>query len=150
MQAPDGSYQRLYSVACPESWVEDFGNGQVVGGVAQVPLEPAFATLLRGGDYQVFLTDYADSHGLYVSSRAPAGFEVRERLGGASTVPFGYRVLAKRRDTVTPRLELVSLPAAHPVKTPARPEVRPLPKLSEVPKVPEPPELPQLPERQIP
>jgi hypothetical protein len=102
---PDGSHRRLYCTESPESWLEDFGNGELVDGIANVSLESDFAQIVRADDYHVFLTPYGDSNGLYVSRRMPNGFEVREQRQGTSRLPFGYRVVARRADVSTPRLE---------------------------------------------
>jgi hypothetical protein len=88
----------LYSLECPESWFEDFGRAQLTDGQAQVELDGDFAAVVSTGDYHVFLTPEGDSQGLYVSSRSPDGFEVREQQGGKSTLEFSYRVVAKRKD----------------------------------------------------
>jgi len=68
-----------------------------------------------------------------VSDKSPTGFEVRELQGGASTLAFSYRVVAKRKDIAGPRLEKVRLPES--IKELVKPE---LPKPPEPPKAPEP------------
>ncbi|MFN8525262.1 MAG: hypothetical protein U0821_19370 [Chloroflexota bacterium] len=78
--------------------IEDFGRARLVGGAAHVDLEPTFAALVATADYDVFLTPYGEHGGLYVSTRTATGFDVREPRGGSSTLDFGYRVVAKRRD----------------------------------------------------
>src|SRR4051795_1277374 len=76
---PDGSHQRLYCVESPERWFEDFGEGQVANGRGQVRLDPDFAALVRGDKYHVFLTEYEDQGGLFVTNVGPHGFDVRAR-----------------------------------------------------------------------
>src|SRR5262249_59359174 len=90
---PDGSYRRLYCQEAPEPWFEDFGQGQLVTGRATVRLDPDFAPLVRGEEYGVFLTPEGDSKGLYVSSKSPISFEVREQQGGTSTLAFRHRLV---------------------------------------------------------
>jgi hypothetical protein len=107
---PDGSHRRLYAMECPESYFEDFGRANLVNGRADVRLDRDFAAVVRADDYDVFLTPYGDTSGLYVSSRSPAGFEVREVRNGTGALAFSYRVVAKRRDIPGPRLEKVDLP----------------------------------------
>jgi len=129
---PDGSHRRLYCVESPESWFEDFGRGQLANGRAQVRLDRDFAALVHGDDYYVFLTPLGNSGGLYVNSKTPAGFEVREQGGGTSDLSFDYRVVARRKDIAGPRLERVELPAAPqrpaaPQPPPTVPMVPPLP-----------------------
>ena len=47
-----------------------------------------------------------------MSNQNPAGFEVREKKGGTSSLAFSYRVVAKRKDIAAPRLEKVTVPPA--------------------------------------
>jgi hypothetical protein len=102
----EGRQLKLYSVASPENWFEDFGSGQLSGGHAQIPLEPAFASTINTGEaYRVFLTPNGDSKGLYVAGKTAAGFEVREQGGGTSNISFDYRIVAKRLGYESVRLE---------------------------------------------
>jgi hypothetical protein len=132
---PDGSYRRLYCVESPESWFEDFGRDQLANGRASVRLDRDFALLVHSDNYDVFLTAYGDTKGLYVSSKGPTSFEVREVQGGNGNLAFSYRVVAKRKDIAGPRLEKVDVPAAPP--RPAAPP--PPPAIPAVPPLPEPP-----------
>jgi hypothetical protein len=111
---PDGTHRRLYCVESPESWFEDFGRGQLANGRASVPLDRDFAALVHNDSYDVFLTPYGDTKGLYVGSKGPDSFEVREVQGGNSSLAFSYRVVAKRKDIAGPRLEKVDIPPAPP------------------------------------
>jgi len=126
---PDGSARRLCAVESPESWFEDFGSGTLVGGRATVALDPEFAPLVATDTYRVFLTPEGDCKGLYVSSKTPTGFEVRELQGGTSGVTFSYRILARRKDLVGLRLEKVAPPPAAlpPISPPVAPPLPPLP-----------------------
>src|SRR5829696_10151555 len=36
---PDASHRRLYSLECPDSWLEDFGRAEIVRGQAWVELD---------------------------------------------------------------------------------------------------------------
>jgi hypothetical protein len=105
MPHPDGSYRRLYALESPESWFEDFGSGEIAEGRAHVELDPDFAAVVRLDDYHVFLTPEGDSKGLYVTSKGPTGFEVREQQGGTSSLRFNYRVVARRKQIHEERLE---------------------------------------------
>jgi hypothetical protein len=97
-QTAAGRQLKLYGVASPENWFEDAGSGQLSGGSAQIPLDPAFASTVNTGEaYHVFLTPNGDCRGLYVASKTAAGFEVRELGGGTSNISFDYRIMAKRR-----------------------------------------------------
>jgi hypothetical protein len=102
----DGSHASVYCQESPEPYFEDFGRAQLVGGVANVPLERDFATLATGADYMVFLTPEGPSGGLYVSRRGPQGFEVKDP--GNGNVSFTYRVVTRRRDIEGKRFARVS------------------------------------------
>jgi hypothetical protein len=115
---PDGSHRRVYCMESPESWFEDFGEGQLVDGVANVKLDSDFATIVKLDKYHVFLTAHGDHDGLHVAERRADGFSVQARGGSASTT-FSWRVVAKRRDIPAPRLERVTIPH--------EPEVLPVP-----------------------
>ena len=132
-QAADGSTRALYSLDTAEPLVEDVGEGKLGGGRADVKLDPDFAAVADGGAYHVFLTPRGDSKGLYVSAQTPAGFEVREQQAGTTSLPFSYRVVAKRKGAVGKRLEKVERPKGLSSK-----ELE-LPKLPEAPLAPEKP-----------
>ena len=98
MPLPDQRAVQLYAVQSPENWFEDFGSGQLSGGSAVITLEPTFAqTVNTGAEYHVFLTPNGDSRGLFVTAKSATSFEVREQGGGASSVTFDYRIVAKRK-----------------------------------------------------
>ena len=105
----DGSHRQLYCTESPESWFEDFGFGELVDGQTEVLLDPTFRSVVTGEPYHVFITEYGDNSGLYVSSRTSEGFVVRAKAS-AGNGAFSYRVVAKRRDCLAPRFEKLSLP----------------------------------------
>jgi hypothetical protein len=95
----------LYAVEAPENWFEDYGSGQLSNGSARIDLEPTFAqTVNTDLEYHVFLTPNGDCKGLYVSQKSPTSFEVHELGGGASSVAFDYRIIAKRKNYEAIRL----------------------------------------------
>jgi len=53
------------------------------------------------------LTPLGDCNGLYVADKTATGFEVRESGGGASSVGFDYRIVAKRTGYEDVRMEKV-------------------------------------------
>jgi hypothetical protein len=120
VQHTDGTLRRMYCQESPEPWFEDFGRGTLEGGKAEIALDPGFVGVVKGDDYDVFLTPYGDSKGLYVSSKVPGKFTVAEQQGGTSKLAFGYRVVARRRDDVGKRLEKLDLTAIEG-KGPKRP-----------------------------
>jgi len=121
----DGSYRAVYCVESPESWFEDFGEGKVVNGKADVHLDPDFGAIVHTDVYHVFLTPQGDTNGLHVTSRSAGGFTVQEHKGGTSSLTFSWRVVAKRKDIVGKRLAKVDLPKINtpdPNKLPKPPE----------------------------
>jgi hypothetical protein len=107
---PDGTQRRLYCMESPECWFEDFGTAQLGDGHAQVQLDPGFASVVAADDYHVFLTEYEDHNGLYVTGRTSAGFAVRAKTSPNASGTFSYRIVAKRKDIAAPRFEEVVLP----------------------------------------
>jgi hypothetical protein len=116
---PDGTHRQLYCVESPESWLEDFGTGDLVNGRAVVPIEPGFAAVADIASYHVFLTAYDHDHQLHVTKRTRDGFTVeadtalaalkgRKETELAGT--FSWRVVAKRKDIVGARLAKVTMP----------------------------------------
>jgi hypothetical protein len=117
----DGSHRVLYSIESPESWFEDFGEGKLTKGRAQVKIQRDFVSLTKTNRYYVFLTPHGDSNGLYVSEQTASGFTVREQCSGMSSVAFSYRIVAKRKDVEGKRLAKLHVPALSKVpKIPAR------------------------------
>src|SRR5207237_10678201 len=88
----------------PESWFEDFGKAKLVGGQADVKLEPVFAQIAHTDDYHVFLTEYGSHNGLFVDNQTASGFAVRAQAGAAASGSFSWRVVAKRADITGERL----------------------------------------------
>ncbi|MGD0832212.1 MAG: hypothetical protein ABR907_14820, partial [Terracidiphilus sp.] len=103
---PDGLRQvETYAVQSAENWVEDYGSGQLYHGSATIALDPAFVeTVNTGVDFHVFLTPGNDCQGLYVSHKTASSFEVHELGGGHSTIPFDFKIVAKRRGLEAQRL----------------------------------------------
>ncbi len=98
--------------------VEVTGEGQMSGGRGFVRLDPAYAAQLDTAEhYNVFLTPYSDSKGLFVTDRTPSGFTVRENQGGTASLAFGYRVvgIAKQSQVATP-IRDDSMPPHHVVR----------------------------------
>jgi len=126
-----GEHRRLYCQESPEPWFEDFGTAELKGGHVAIDLDPEFDAVVKGDAYHVYLTPEGDCRGLYVSRKAPHRFEVRELQGGTSSLPFGYRVVARRLDDVGRRLEKVDVPDFSKLK--------PLPTPPDVPTKPEEP-----------
>jgi hypothetical protein len=124
---PDGAHRLLYSLESPESWFEDFGRAKLARGRVKVKLDRKFVAVADTKDYQVFLTPEGDSHGLFLSAKNGAGFEVREqqigRTIGTSSIAFSYRLVARRKDVKASRFKRIKLP--QPPKMPAVKMVKP-------------------------
>jgi len=75
--------------------IEDNGTAQLVNGTANVQLDTAFAhSIDKHQAYQVMLTPDGDTKGLYIASKSPTGFVVREVQGGHATISFDYHIYA--------------------------------------------------------
>jgi hypothetical protein len=137
-----GQQVQTYSMQAAENWYEDAGTAQLEQGVAHVDLEPVFnSTVNTGVEYHVFLTPDGDCKGLYVSHKSSGGFDVRELGGGKSSIPFDYRIMAKRVGYEDLRLKDVTeksrkmaqrLARMHRPETTA-PQFRPAPRLENMP-----------------
>ncbi len=98
--------RRMYAIESSEIWFEDFGAGELSGGVATLSLDSLFAkTVDTNADYHVYLTPTNDCNGLYVKNKTSSGFEVRELGGGTSSAGFDYRIVAKRLGFADVRME---------------------------------------------
>jgi hypothetical protein len=91
----------------PKVTVEDWGVGELKGGVAYVKFSEEFYALISDTtEYAVFLTPEGECNGLYVSRKDSQGFEVRELQRGRSNVRFSWQVKAIRiGDENTPVVE---------------------------------------------
>jgi hypothetical protein len=108
---PDGSHRQLYCLESPDSWFEDFGFGRLTDGRARIQLDPDFATTVNTDGYHVFITEYDDNNGLFVTNRTNTGFEVGAKTS-ASEAAFSYRVVARRKDIAPARFAKLTLHAA--------------------------------------
>jgi hypothetical protein len=114
----------LYAEEGTQNWFFDVGSGRIEEGMALVTIDPTFVqTVNTQVQYHVFLTPEGDCKGLYVTQKRENSFEVRELDGGKSTVPFSYRIVAKRKGyeeerlATVPREEMVALTAPEGVTT---------------------------------
>lgn len=84
-----------YGARAASPTLEDNGTAQLVNGSANVQLDSAFAhTIDNHQAYQVMLTPDGDTKGLYVASKSPTGFIVREVQGGHASISFDYHIYA--------------------------------------------------------
>lgn len=90
-----------------EPTIEEFGQGTLVGGAADIALDPKFTNVIDARKrYFVLLVPDGDCHGLYLARETSRGFTVRELEGGKSSVTFEYRIVAKRFGVDAPRLAM--------------------------------------------
>ncbi|HSG28937.1 MAG TPA: hypothetical protein VLA34_10690 [Candidatus Krumholzibacterium sp.] len=108
----DFGHRQLYAVQSAGNWFEDFGEGRLENGEANIEIDPVFAQTVTLGDaYHVFLTPLGDC-GLYVSEKTARYFVVRARDGKTDDIAFDYRIVAKRSGFESKRLESAESPQA--------------------------------------
>jgi hypothetical protein len=96
-----------YTPAESEPTIEDFGNGMLTNGRADVALDPKFANvIISNAKYFVWAMPEGDCRGLYIANQTARGFTVRELQGGHASVPFEYRIDAKRFGVNAQRLPM--------------------------------------------
>jgi hypothetical protein len=102
----------------PEHWFEDFGTARLKRGRAVVKLDADFGKVIKRGDYKVFLTPEGNCRGLSVR-RKSTSFEVRELMGGKSSVAFSYRIVGRRKD-ISGHKRFAKIDTRLPMPPPAR------------------------------
>ncbi len=108
----DGETHATTSVQSTEAWLEDFGRGELVDGVAVITIAADFGGIAAlTQEYMVFVTLEGDCQGVYINNKTPTTFEVHELNGGRSSLPFGYRIVARPAGAETTRLPVVYVPA---------------------------------------
>jgi hypothetical protein len=100
----NGQHVLAYAAESATATIEDVGTARMAGGVANVAIDPAFASVMDHRWYYVFLTPLGDTRGLYVSQKTPSAFQVRESQGGRSRLEFDYRIVAHPLDAKNDRL----------------------------------------------
>ena len=93
-----GQQVHAYEAESATATIEDVGTARMTGGVANVRIDPAFASVIDHKWYYVFLTPLGDTRELYVSVKTPAAFQVREVQRGRSSLEFDYRIVAHPLD----------------------------------------------------
>jgi hypothetical protein len=112
-----GGKARSFSPSATQPTIEDTGTAQLVNGVAVVRLDPTFAAAIDPTTaYRVFVTPAGDTRGLFVASRTPAGFIVRESQAGRSTVAFDYRIVASMLGQTGQRMARINPATDTPLK----------------------------------
>lgn len=101
-----GKHVLAYASESATATIEDVGTGRMSGGVANVQIDPAFASVMGRKWYYVFLTPLGETRGLFVSMKTPSSFQVRETGHGRSNLEFDYRIVAHPLDASDDRLPL--------------------------------------------
>ena len=125
---PDGSLRLLYCVEAPEAWFEDFGEGKLAAGRAEMRLDADFLAVVDASTMHVFTESHSDEHHLSVTARTSGGFTVAAGLTATAAArgrrmeqangTFSYRVVAKRKDVRAGRLAKFVPPPANARPTP--------------------------------
>ena len=88
-----------YLIARDDTWVEEAGEVELIGGWAEVALGKEFAALADTEHYQVFLTSY-DAVPVFVQNRTAKSFEIHVLAARSQKLPrpacCAYRVIAQR------------------------------------------------------
>jgi hypothetical protein len=116
----EGRHVLAYATQSASETIEDVGTARMSGGVVNVQIDPAFATVMDHKWYYVFLTPLGDTRGLYVSVKTASGFQVRETEHGRSNLEFDYRIVAHPLDAKNDRLPTAPAMARPRVAQPAR------------------------------
>jgi len=130
----------LYCVESPEAWFEDFGEGTITGGKAEVRLDPDFAAVVDTSTLHAFTEAHDEHHALHVAGKSATGFSVGavpSTVGATAgkkasdlSGTFTWRVVAKRKDVKAERLAKFAVPqavVAVPPPLPPAPTVAPKP-----------------------
>ncbi len=124
---PDGSLRLLYCVEAPEAWFEDFGEGKLAAGRAEVRLDADFLAVVDTSTMHAFVMPHDPSQAVGVTQRSARGFTAEVDAGAMAARgrrmtdingTFSYRVVAKRKDIKAERLAKFVPPPANARPTP--------------------------------
>jgi len=130
-RVPGGKVATTFASESASPTIEDNGTAHLVGGVATVQLDGAFEQSIdTHRAYQVMLTPDGDTRGLYVASKSPTGFVVREVQGGRGSLDFDYHIYASTaghasdRMTVMTKAQAAAMMPKSPVAHLTMPKIR--------------------------
>ncbi|HEY5095674.1 MAG TPA: hypothetical protein VII69_11195 [Candidatus Eremiobacteraceae bacterium] len=127
----DGKIAVGFGTTTTSPTVEDNGTARLVGGVATVQLDPTFANSIdMSKAYQVMLTPDGDTKGLYIASKSPTGFVVRETQAGNGTLNFDYHIYAPALGQAGKRMAEMTTTQAQAFMPHAQAFTRPVPKVN--------------------
>ena len=99
-------------VTATGNWVEEFGSSQLIEGRADITLDPLYletVTIDASNPMKVFVQLGGPSNGVYVEKNT-TGFSVIELNDGESSIPFDYRIVAKKKGFENHRLDILDTP----------------------------------------
>jgi hypothetical protein len=100
VKVDNGEYRLLSCQESPETWFEDFGEGQLVNGITHIELDPLFlqtVTISSQHPMKVFVQLNDENCKGTAVKRGTTGFDVIELQNGTSNASFSYRIVAKRK-----------------------------------------------------
>lgn len=101
----------LYDMQSPDVWFEDFGEGRLVNGRAEIAVAADYAAAVDTAAYHVFLTSHDPaSKGLAVAARQADRFVVQEHAGGTSNLTFSWRMVARPKGAKSDRMPTLTIP----------------------------------------
>lgn len=112
LTADGKTYRKLYCEEATEIWFSDYGTSHLTNGRATIQLDATYlqtVTIDNANPMKVFIQMDGDSKPVYVT-KGQTSFEVIETNGGNSNASFDYRIIAKRRNYETKRLEQTEIP----------------------------------------
>jgi hypothetical protein len=112
----------MYAMESAEVWFEDFGEGMLINGQADIELDPFFletVTIDENHPMKVFIQLNDECNGTYVKTSF-TGFTVYELQQGRSNASFTYRVVAKRKGYEDERMRTTEIGEDDPNLFPER------------------------------
>lgn len=101
---PNDSKKIMFAPEAPEVLFEDFGNSNLVNGVATITIDPIFAKNIYVDDkkpLKVFIQDEGGiCKGVFVTNKTKNSFTVKELKGGKSNAKFSWHIVANRADEI--------------------------------------------------
>ena len=94
-------YRIMHATETPEALFEDFGESQLINGIAHIKLDPIFSRNIVVNEehaLRVFIQLNDDCNGTFVTNRSVEGFTVKELRGGKSNAKFTWSVTANRKN----------------------------------------------------
>jgi len=88
----------MYAMTSPQPEYTISGHGQLSGGGALIEFESWFSDIISSDvELKVVVTPTDVCNGLYITSKAPLGFIVREQADGTSNAQFDWIAIARQK-----------------------------------------------------